>query len=139
MILILVNMPRYIDFSFCLYRWCKQLLFWSIMMSFKCFWLEDVPFIVGRFMDVRSLNGKIIVERFLCFVRYLFMEMPSLCYFLRSGFLLVSLLLANLTCHQRGYSENKEFLKDAKSIWSTFDVATFKNRSAVNKFMRILL
>jgi hypothetical protein len=67
------------------------------MMSFECFRLEDVPFIVGRFMDVRSLYSNIIVERFLCFARYLYIEMPSLYYFLRSRFLLVSLLLVNLT------------------------------------------
>jgi hypothetical protein len=79
-------------------------------------------------MDVRSLNGNIIAERFLCFVRYLFIEMPTLCYFLRSRFLLVALLLVNLTYQQRVYSKNKEVLKDAKSIWSIFDVATFKNR-----------
>jgi hypothetical protein len=67
------------------------------MMSFECSRLEEVPFIVGRFIDMRSLNGNIIVERFLCFAHYLFIEMPSLYYFLRSRFLLVSLLLVNLT------------------------------------------
>ncbi len=110
---------RYIDFSFCLYRWCKQLLFWPIMMSFKCFWLEDVPFIVGRFMDVRSLNGNIIVERFLCFACYLFIEMPSLYYFLRSRFLLVSLLLVNLTL------VTSDVIRKTKNFWkmrSRFDL-----------------
>ncbi len=67
------------------------------MMSFERCRLEDIPLIVERFMNVRSLNGNIIVERFLSFLRYFFIEMPSLYYFLRSRFLLVSLLLANLT------------------------------------------
>jgi hypothetical protein len=69
----------------------------SIMMSFECFRLEAVPFIVGSFIDARILNGNITIERFLCFARDLFIEMPSLYYLLRSRFLLVSLLLVNLT------------------------------------------
>jgi hypothetical protein len=57
------------------------------MISFECFLLEDIPFIVGRFMDVRSLTDNIIVESFLCFGRYLFIEMPfTLLFFMCSRF-----------------------------------------------------
>src|SRR5277367_901211 len=98
------------------------------MMSFKCFRLEDVPFIVGRFMDVRSLNGNIIVERFLCFTRYLFIEMPSLYYFLRSRFLLASLLLVNLTL------VTNDFIRKTKNFWkmrSRFDLYLMEQHSKI--------